>query len=260
MARRKKDKIEFYRFYMSGAELDFKKQKDDILCYTLAIYTEYYNGDYGYVGREMGVLWGGTNVPPMNSIEHGRLLLEQHRDELFFQYPRNFFWDFVDNEKTHWDLVLFRAFQALKSIIGDKQYCKTTNAMWMARMCGCRNVEEFESRYIESVKSRKTGKIKRQAKKTGRNSEITKYNSHYYFRKIRADLERVYNGVKFLDLPRESGVHGFYFTTSEDVTREDMARMIVDYNRQKQKTKREEEKERDNEKAAAVLRQMYRKK
>lgn len=235
---------------MVAVKLDFSEQKDDILCFTLAKDAEYYNGDYQYIGRIMGVSWGGCDTPTAEKYEKGISLIEKHKCcGIYFQFPREFFWNFVNNHssKEQYDFILFRAFQALKTIVGDKPYCNVTNEYWMARMCGCVSVKEFEQQYLFNGKVRKAGK----------NREITKYYSNYYLRILRDDLEKTYNGVKFLKLPRNSGVHGFYCTMQEHITREDMAKMIVEDNERKKKTKRENERDIDNAKAMAILNKAY---
>lgn len=46
------------------------------------------------------------------------------------------FWDFYLNEKTEFEKVSLLGFLAIKSILGNKTYCKITNAYLWARMDG----------------------------------------------------------------------------------------------------------------------------
>lgn len=46
------------------------------------------------------------------------------------------FWDYYNNEKTEFEKGCFLTFLAIKSIVGRKEYCKTTNNLIMARMEG----------------------------------------------------------------------------------------------------------------------------
>ncbi len=46
------------------------------------------------------------------------------------------FWDYYKNEKTDFDIACLCAFLAMKSIIGEKPYCKMDNSYLLARMAG----------------------------------------------------------------------------------------------------------------------------
>lgn len=49
---------------------------------------------------------------------------------------KNIFWDYYGKNKTEFEKLCLLAFLALKSIIGDKRYCKTNNQFMFSRMDG----------------------------------------------------------------------------------------------------------------------------
>jgi hypothetical protein len=54
------------------------------------------------------------------------------------------FWEYYKKDKTEFDKVCLLAFLALKSILGNKAYCKTTVKFWLSRMDGkCKQVNEY---------------------------------------------------------------------------------------------------------------------
>jgi len=75
------------------------------------------------------------------------------------------FWDFYKNEKSEFDLACLAAFLAIRSILGDKPYCKITNAFFWARMCGYPNkindVSELSTAVAKYANEYQTKKIKK---------------------------------------------------------------------------------------------------
>jgi hypothetical protein len=49
------------------------------------------------------------------------------------------FWDFLSNNKTEFDKICLLAFLGIKSILGNKSYCKVTNLYLWSRMDGKTN-------------------------------------------------------------------------------------------------------------------------
>ena len=63
------------------------------------------------------------------------------------------FWDFYKNDKSEFEKACFLAFLAIKSIIGNKAYCKVTNHYLWARMDGKTNtIESLEDLTPEVMK------------------------------------------------------------------------------------------------------------
>lgn len=75
--------------------------------------------------------------------------------------------EFYFKEKTEFIMVCLLGHLALKSILGDKPYCKLTNQYWFSRMSGKRStMEEID-----------------------RNSKLSKFSTPYYLNKIKNELE-----------------------------------------------------------------------
>lgn len=124
------------------------------------------------------------------AIERGELLYTSGMGEAFCSIDNEKYWRMVNDNPTTEEKALFLAWIALKSIIGNKPYIKTNNALWLSRMDGS-----------STIKSRPY------KKKTIYSEEIEKYNSLYRCRRLRALLFDYYHVSFFSD-----GVRGFYFS------------------------------------------------
>lgn len=62
------------------------------------------------------------------------------------------FWDFYKNEKTEFDKVCLLGFLAIKSILGNKSYCKVTNLYLWARMDGKTNTIDEVSELSNEIR------------------------------------------------------------------------------------------------------------
>lgn len=75
------------------------------------------------------------------------------------------FWDFYNNDKSEFDKICFLAFLGIKSILGNKAFCKTTNNYWLSRMDGKQNQINDNLQLSDHVKKYandyQTGKIKK---------------------------------------------------------------------------------------------------
>lgn len=56
---------------------------------------------------------------------------------------------FMNQPKSEFEIAVFCAFCGIRSIIGKKQYVKTNNNFLIARMFGCRSMEEFDKLEIK---------------------------------------------------------------------------------------------------------------
>ncbi|MFZ4771588.1 MAG: hypothetical protein ACOYLO_15500 [Ferruginibacter sp.] len=97
-------------------------------------------------------------------------------------------WDFPKNDKTEFEIAVFLAFAAFKSILGGKAYSKTNNAMLLARMAG-------QTKPGEPLPP-----------------EVEKYNNRYQLEKIKNELRLNWNLQIY-------GRHtqGFYFSFKMDI-------------------------------------------
>ena len=64
---------------------------------------------------------------------------------VFVGISTDVFWNFYNNEKTQFEWECLAAFLALKSILGNKTFCKSNNALLYARMSG------YESADVNSI-------------------------------------------------------------------------------------------------------------
>lgn len=76
--------------------------------------------------------------------------------------------DFYNHHKSEWDNIVFLAYLGVRSIIGNKKYCKTVYKFIFGRMAGKRN----------SINE-----------KSDLPKKLQKYYTEYYQAKIRLDLE-----------------------------------------------------------------------
>ena len=80
------------------------------------------------------------------SYERGAELLEEfEKSKVFVGISTDVFWNFYQNEKTQFEWECLAAFLALKSILGNKTFCKTNNALLFARMSGNESVKDLHS-------------------------------------------------------------------------------------------------------------------
>lgn len=123
-------------------------------------------------------------------IEKGSLLFSSGKGEAFCSIDSARYWRMVNENPTVEEKALFLAWMALKSIIGNKPYIKTNNALWLSRMDGSSTIKRRPYK-----------------RKTIYSEEIEKYNSLYRCRRLRALLFDYYHVSFFSD-----GVRGFYFS------------------------------------------------
>ena len=88
--------------------------------------------------------WGIKLGNPEYSFEMGEYLHSQ-KYKTFVGLNKNIFWDFYKNKKTLFDWECLFAHLALKSILGKKEYAKTDNSMFYARMLGKETKKEYEA-------------------------------------------------------------------------------------------------------------------
>ena len=119
-----------------------------------------------------------------DTIYRGGQIKREHEKEAFFSLSRRKYQEFL-GEKSEDECVLLLAYLSLKSISGNRSYCKTTNQMWVSRMAG-------------------------QTKPTKEIPEpFAKYCTRYWSRRLRMLLWEYYNVSFFADQ-----VRGFYFSTT----------------------------------------------
>jgi len=114
-----------YAVYAHSLNLDFGENEEDN-----------FKDSASYLGIEF------TNVKA--ALSNGKKLYRQHTDCPMVGISVKMYWDYQSNEKDEFQKLCLLGFIALKSILGKKAYCKTTNKLLFARMAGLAKQCEFE--------------------------------------------------------------------------------------------------------------------
>jgi len=92
--------------------------------------------------------------------------------------------DFYKNHKTDFEKVCLLAFIALRSIIGRKPYCKTTNNYLLARMDGksktVKSDDELSAQILRYSTRRKLDNIKKELQLNWHLRYLSNYNRGFY--------------------------------------------------------------------------------
>ena len=188
-----------FRDYLKDA-MHRKRIFDDVLVY--AIYAEFMRLQdeetdkakrFDKACKNMGCMAYKMN----DVLSQGAKLYASGKGEAYCSIEADKFWQQVNEQQTDEERALFLAWVALKSIIGNKPYIKTNNALWLSRMDGNSKKKErgfkHKHTYTEAVE---------------------RYNSLYKCRRLRALLFEYYHVSFFSD-----GVRGFYFSLTLDMER-----------------------------------------
>lgn len=124
-------------------------------------------------------------------MNHGSKLFESGKGEAFCSIDSHRYWQQVNDSQSVEMRVLFLAWMALKSIIGNKSYVKANNAIWLSRMDGSSCIKKPFRKGLSTY-----------------SDSIERLNNHYQCRKLKA-LLWYYYGLSFYD---GKGVRGFYFS------------------------------------------------
>lgn len=112
------------------------------------------------------------------SIKRGKELVNtyNHTKPPFSNIKQSIYFDYYKNEKDEWQNIMLLAFLGIRSIIGDKTYCKITNDYLFARMAGERKAIT-SGKYLPK--------------------EIKKYYTEHYKRMIRVELEEKWHMTSY---------------------------------------------------------------
>ncbi len=165
-----------------------------------------------------------------NAVEYYDVPVKNIDDEFFFAQelydftPANtpivglntdIFWRFFLNKKTDFEKICLLGFLAIKSILGEKSYCKIDNRFWLSRMAGLPKSCDID--FLPDV--------------------FQKYSSEYMTKKIKNELKDNWGLKSYSRYTR-----GFY--VSFDMTLENLVRTAEAKRKaSKEKQKRLEEKE-----------------
>ncbi len=100
------------------------------------------------------------------NLKHGKVLFDRFKEAPMTGIERHLYTEFNKFDKSEFEKACFLAFQALKSIVGDKAFQKTDNKLLWARMDGkvksIRNISELSLKVRYYAQEYQTLKIKKE--------------------------------------------------------------------------------------------------
>lgn len=108
--------------------------------------------------------------------------------------------DFYKNKKSEFEKISLVGFLTLKSILGTKDYCKTNNSLWLARMDGQPKAVKLDTDDFLGNKSFNEYKIEL-------SEEINKFANEYQTKKIKNELRNNWGLVTYSRFTK-----GFYIS------------------------------------------------
>lgn len=182
---------------------------NNALCYALAIeYKDCEDVEKSY--KRLGLIAKGGNS--MVSINKGLKLLNTELSNSFFSVSRYSLFDFMDNDKSVEECVLFLAYHALKSIMGNKRkYYFTTKTMMISRADGWDRSTVYDTIDISDIKTDlkyRHGIFS--VSKSVLSEAVKSYSSRKRIDKLIKLLEQYYNVVFYTHV----GFRGFYYSIS----------------------------------------------
>lgn len=118
-------------------------------------------------------------------------------------YPsinKSLFFDFRDHEKTEFDLMQFACYIAIRSILGEKPYCRTNKEMILCRAFGYKSNKHLPATMHPDIKEL-----------------FDKYNKRYHIDRILQSLELNWNILIY-----SHNIRGLYIGLSKKITLESM--------------------------------------
>jgi len=149
-------------------------------------------------------------------------------------YPsinKSLFFDFRDHEKTEFDMMQFACYIAIRSILGEKPYCRTNKEMILCRAFGYKSNKELPATMNPVIKEL-----------------FDKYNKRYHIDRILQSLELNWNILIY-----SHNIRGLYIGLSKKITLESM---IVQAETKKKKKQIDALKKRKDEAREKALQQL----
>ncbi|OAQ42111.1 hypothetical protein A5893_03070 [Pedobacter psychrophilus] len=167
---------------------DIHKTCDNIISYSIYnLFLKLEFGDDEVKIKHVFDYLGINNPNWKSSLERAKeLFSEINNHRVKTGIKRDLAFEFRDQFKSDFDIALFVAYCALRSILGSKPYHKCGNDFLLARMAGFAKVDELD----EGIPDR-----------------IKKYSNRYQLDKIKKELERSW-GLKYYS----QQTRGFYFS------------------------------------------------
>lgn len=149
-------------------------------------------------------------------------------------YPsinKSLFYDFRDHEKTEFDMMQFACYIAIRSILGEKPYCRTNKEMILCRAFGYKSNKELPATMHPDLKAL-----------------FDKYNKRYHIDRILQSIELSWNILIY-----SHNIRGLYIGLSKKITLESM---IVQAETKKKKKQIDALKQRKHEARKKALQQL----
>lgn len=122
---------------------DMKKMGDDIMDYAIYKHSKSLNGGLDERVKSAAKYFGITLGSIKGSIENGQLLHESiHPRSPMTGINKDLLFDFYQGNQPVDDIVALLAHLAIKSILGQKSFCRITTDFLLCRMAGYPNMDE----------------------------------------------------------------------------------------------------------------------
>lgn len=224
--------IKYFNFpvqLMQGFMLDYKKVLDNICDF--AVYEHSLKLEYGTEKEKMessANFYNLTLGSVKKALYNGKLLYDSiPKNSPYVGLSLPIFWDFYNNHKSEFDKICLLSFLAIKSILGEKPFCKITNLYWLSRMDG--KTKSVNSEFELS-------------------NEIRKYENEYQTSKVKRALSNNWGLVTYSRYTR-----GFYISFTLT-----LKQLIFEAEKRRKSTKEKERKEQEKKLVKEVLEELKR--
>ncbi|MDR0694141.1 MAG: hypothetical protein LBF81_02440, partial [Prevotellaceae bacterium] len=201
--------VRLLRGLISG-EKPIKEFTSDVVDYSLYYHAKHSlygekgeKGGYNSIETQMRAAGKFLHVKIGNIdtvIHNGEGLYNQYQKENYCGINTNIIWDYKEHNKTDYQIALFCAFCATRSIIGKSEYKKTNIKMIVARMFGYNNYSEMVADTPNITAKNVNKRIIESRKKEI--AEREKYLTRYHYDKILSDLEIKWGLKRYSDHTR----------------------------------------------------------
>jgi hypothetical protein len=210
-------------WFLRGSFTDMYKVCDDIMDYAIYKHSQKLNGNQrikdssDYFGITLGnIERTATNGEKLDRMTPDKAVMTGMNKDLTF--------DFYKNSKTEFEKAVLLAYLAIKSILGQKSYCRITGDFLLCRMAGYGKKDEAEIP-----------------------EELEKYKKRWHIDRLKIDLKKNY-GLKIYG----RSCRGFFvsFKLSQE-------QLIKEVELRRKKFTEKAEKEELNRIRLKVLRELY---
>ena len=188
---------------LQGFMVDDKKVLNDIMDY--AVYVQSLNPKlHGSETQKIndsakffGIILGNSK----KSLRVGKELYDSIPEKSpKARIEKGMIFDFYENKKSEFEKICLLGFLTLKSILGTKDYCKTNNSLWLARIDGQPKAVKIDSNDFLGNQPFNEYKIELSA-------EINKFANEYQTKKMKNELRNNWGLVTYSRFTK-----GFYIS------------------------------------------------